>query len=58
VASSIIWLGVLNARNGWINLSLAAVGIRGPDWLNDTVWAKGADLVAKPGQKVEIAPAF
>ena len=26
--------------------------------LNDTVWAKGADLVAKPGQKVEIAPAF
>ena len=26
--------------------------------LNDTVWAKGADLVAKPGQKVELAPAF
>jgi hypothetical protein len=26
--------------------------------LNDTVWAKGADLVATPGQKVEVAPAF
>lgn len=26
--------------------------------LNDTVWAKGADLVAAPGQKVQIAPAF
>jgi hypothetical protein len=26
--------------------------------LNDAVWAKGADLVAAPGQKVEVAPAF
>ena len=26
--------------------------------LNDTVWAKGADMVAVPGQKVEVAPAF
>ena len=26
--------------------------------LNDTVWAKGADLVAVPGQRVEVAPAF
>jgi len=26
--------------------------------LNDTVWAKGADLVAVPGQKIEVAPAF
>ena len=26
--------------------------------LNDSVWAKGADLVAAPGQKVEVAPAF
>jgi multiple sugar transport system permease protein len=38
VASTIIWLGVLNARNGWVNLSLAAIGIQGPDWLNDTTW--------------------
>ena len=26
--------------------------------LNDTVWAKGADLVATPGQTVRVAPAF
>lgn len=26
--------------------------------INDTVWAKGGDLVATPGQKVEVAPAF
>jgi hypothetical protein len=26
--------------------------------LNDTVWAKGEDLIAKPGQKVEIVPTF
>ena len=26
--------------------------------LNDTVWAKGEDLVAAPGQKVEVKPAF
>lgn len=26
--------------------------------LNDTVWAKGEDLVASPGQRIQIAPAF
>jgi hypothetical protein len=26
--------------------------------LNDAVWAKGEDLEAAPGQKVEISPAF
>ena len=26
--------------------------------LNDSVWAKGEDIVAKPGQKVEIVPTF
>ena len=26
--------------------------------LNDTVWAKGEDLVAAPGQRLQIAPAF
>ena len=26
--------------------------------LNDSVWAKGEDIVAKPGQKVEIVPMF
>jgi hypothetical protein len=26
--------------------------------INDTVWAKGEDLVAPPGKKVEVSPAF
>jgi len=26
--------------------------------LNDSVWAQGEDIVAAPGQKVEISPAF
>lgn len=26
--------------------------------LNDTVWAKGDDLVAAPGQRLELAPSF
>jgi hypothetical protein len=26
--------------------------------LNDQVWSQGEDLVATPGQKVEISPAF
>jgi hypothetical protein len=26
--------------------------------LNDTVWSKGEDLVAKPGQKVQVVPTF
>jgi multiple sugar transport system permease protein len=38
VASTLIWIGVLNASNGWINQALGAVGISGPDWLNSTTW--------------------
>jgi multiple sugar transport system permease protein len=38
VASTIIWLGVLNLHNGWLNFSLGAVGVQGPDWLNSTTW--------------------
>jgi hypothetical protein len=26
--------------------------------LNDLVWSQGADLVAKPGDRVQVAPAF
>ncbi len=38
VASTIVWIGVLNASNGWINLGLESVGLKGPDWLNSTLW--------------------
>ncbi len=38
VASTLIWIGVLNASTGWLNYGLEAVGIGGPDWLNSVFW--------------------
>jgi multiple sugar transport system permease protein len=42
VASTIVWVGVLNASTGWLNMGLGAVGIPGPDWLNSTIWVHPA----------------
>ena len=38
VASTVVWIGVLNASNGWLNYALEAVGIPGPNWLHSPVW--------------------
>lgn len=38
VATTLIWIGVLNARTGWVNGLLGGVGIAGPDWLQDPFW--------------------
>ena len=38
VASTVVWIGVLNASNGWLNYALQAVGIPGPNWLQSAVW--------------------
>ena len=38
VAAAVIWQGVLNVHTGWVDLSLNALGIPAPDWLNDPVW--------------------
>lgn len=38
VASTMIWMGVLNSQSGWLNTILESVGIPGPDWLNDSRW--------------------
>ena len=38
VASTLVWIGVLHASNGWLNLALGAVGISGPNWLQNPVW--------------------
>ncbi len=38
VASTLVWLGFLNAETGWLNGLLEVVGIQGPDWTNDTTW--------------------
>ena len=42
VASSILWLWLLNPEIGLINTGLARLGIRGPGWLIDPGWAKPA----------------
>lgn len=38
VAGAMVFSGVLNAQSGWINLALAAIGIKGPRWLADANW--------------------
>jgi multiple sugar transport system permease protein len=38
VASTLVWVGFLNTETGWLNGMLSAVGIQGPDWLNNATW--------------------
>ena len=38
VASTLVWIGVLHATTGWLNLSLEAVGVDGPNWLQSSTW--------------------
>jgi multiple sugar transport system permease protein len=42
VASTIVWIGVLNVSNGWLNLGQQAVGLPAIDWLNSTFWVHPA----------------
>jgi multiple sugar transport system permease protein len=42
VATSILWLWLLNPEIGLINTGLARIGIRGPGWMIDPHWAKPA----------------
>jgi multiple sugar transport system permease protein len=39
VAVSIVWRWLLNGQNGLINYILSLIGIQGPVWLQDFVWA-------------------
>ena len=38
VASTLVWMGVLHATTGWLNLGLGAVGVEGPNWLQSPFW--------------------
>ncbi|HEY7464298.1 MAG TPA: sugar ABC transporter permease [Candidatus Limnocylindria bacterium] len=42
VASTIIWIGVLNVSNGWLDIGLQAIGLPAIDWLNSTFWVHPA----------------
>jgi ABC-type sugar transport system permease subunit len=46
VVSGLMWRMFLDGKNGLLNAILAFVGIQGPNWLGDPVWAMvGAILV-------------
>ncbi|HET7728276.1 MAG TPA: sugar ABC transporter permease [Candidatus Limnocylindrales bacterium] len=38
VASTLVWMGVLHADTGWLNIALGALGIDGPNWLQSRGW--------------------
>ena len=38
VASTLVWMGVLHATTGWLNITLGAVGLEGPNWLQSPTW--------------------
>lgn len=40
IATSLVWMWVLNPKSGLINTVLGFFGIRGPNWLLDPVWTK------------------
>ena len=42
VASSVLWLWILNPQYGLVNFLLRKLGLPGPGWLADPVWAKPA----------------
>ncbi len=42
VAVSILWVWILNPSTGLLNHLLGDIGITGPDWLQDEMWAKPA----------------
>lgn len=42
VASSILWIWILNPNGGLLNTALASIGIHGPNWLQDQNTSKPA----------------
>lgn len=42
VSLAMLWLWILNGDYGVLNTALAAIGIKGPNWLSDVAWTKPA----------------
>src|SRR6266542_756587 len=40
LASTLLWLWILNPQSGIVNTLLGRIGIQGPNWLNDPNWSK------------------
>jgi multiple sugar transport system permease protein len=45
VASSILWIWILDPTNGILNILLGYLGIQGPAWLGDANWTKPALII-------------
>jgi multiple sugar transport system permease protein len=40
VATAVLWLFILDPRNGFLQNLLSEFGVSGPNWLNDPAWTK------------------
>jgi multiple sugar transport system permease protein len=40
VASTILWLWILNPQTGILNTLLGYIGIQGPNWMSNPIWSK------------------
>jgi multiple sugar transport system permease protein len=47
VASSILWLWILNPHFGVLNLVLEKIGIPGPGWISSPVWSKPSIIMMR-----------
>lgn len=45
IASTILWLWLLNPRMGLVNTFLDFIGIKGPNWLNNPQWSKPSLII-------------
>ncbi len=45
IASTLLWIWVLNPQSGLLNTALGYIGIDGPNWLKDPNWSKPALLM-------------
>jgi multiple sugar transport system permease protein len=45
IASTLLWIWVLNPQSGLLNTFLSYLGIDGPNWLKDPNWSKPALLL-------------
>ena len=45
IATSLVWMWVLNPRSGFVNSALGLFGINGPNWLLDASWTKPSLLL-------------
>jgi multiple sugar transport system permease protein len=45
IASSLLWIWMFDPHRGLLNMALGLLGIAGPNWLQDELWAKPALII-------------